>query len=89
MVGWDGAGPHLNCAGVESEGLCFDRRGYDAARGLLELVGLNPDTALAREFDALNARFVCANCPSDGPYEVLTWRECVSAALTTFPYPAR
>ena len=38
---------------------------------------------------ALNARFVCANCPSDGPYEVLTWRECVSAALTTFPYPAR
>ncbi|KAL1746237.1 hypothetical protein HDZ31DRAFT_62381 [Schizophyllum fasciatum] len=83
MVGWDGAGPHLNCAGVESEGLCFDRRGYDAARGLLELVGLNPDTALAREFDALNARFVCANCPSDGPYEVLTWRECVIHMFNT------
>ncbi|TRM67379.1 hypothetical protein BD626DRAFT_554587 [Schizophyllum amplum] len=83
MVGWDGAGPHLNCAGVESEGLCFDRRGYDAARGLLELVGLDPDTALAREFDSLNARFVCANCPTDGPYDVLTWRECVIHMFNT------
>ncbi|KIY49140.1 hypothetical protein FISHEDRAFT_41990 [Fistulina hepatica ATCC 64428] len=88
MVGWDGAGPHLSCAGVEADGLMYDGRGAEAARSIARLVGLDPETVLARELDMLDARFVCANCPANALFQVLTWRECLLHAFNTADNPA-
>lgn len=91
LIGWDGAGIHLKCGALRKfwdRRLHFTRRGFDAARELVKLANLDPNTALAREMDKVDARFVCASCPQirfkgfQGR-QALLWRECVSLARST------
>lgn len=81
LIGWEGAGSHMRCGALRSyyEGrVHFNQRGYEAAVALVELLQLNPKTALARDLDKLAVRFLCENCtPVDGGLKAYTWRECV------------
>ena len=62
LIGWDGAGPHLRCGALQTHWdrrLHFSRRGYEAARTLVELVGWDVGRATVVEMDGFDGRFVC------------------------------
>ncbi|KAJ7124435.1 hypothetical protein C8R44DRAFT_148235 [Mycena epipterygia] len=86
LIGWDGAGVHVRCPRHE-----FAPYGAAAARELVRLVGLDPETTTAAEMDRLcgngrvgdqERRFLCALCPvirykrMRGRW-AMRWRECV------------
>lgn len=85
LIGWHDAGAHLRCGSLRmhwDHRLHFSPRGHDAATALIELLGLDPTSALATDLDRLDSRFMCANCPEvrqRGPNgrAILKWRECV------------
>ena len=85
LIGWDGAGPHLRCGVLQTHWdrrLQFSRRGYEAARVLVELVGWDVGRATVVEMDGFDGRFVCGGCrvsgeEGEGGRKALTWRECV------------
>lgn len=86
MIGWDGAAPHLRCGALRrywDRRLHFNQRGFNVATTLVELVGLDPKTTIARDMDALDYRFICHNCPLEsfrGGYQghkAYKWHECV------------
>ena len=80
LIGWDGAGPHLRCGALQTH---WDRsrRGYEAARALVELVGWDAGRATVVEMDGFDGWFVCGGCRASGGEgegrKALTWRECV------------
>ena len=85
LIGWDGAGPHLCCGALQTHWdrrLHFSRRGYEAARALVELVGWDAGWATVVEMDGFDGRFVCGGCRAsggegEGGRKALTWQECV------------
>ncbi|KDR85945.1 hypothetical protein GALMADRAFT_395624 [Galerina marginata CBS 339.88] len=81
LIGWDGVVPHMGCRELEQsweKKLHFSRRGHDAAKVLVRLLGLDPATTKVWEMDALDKRFVCLICP---PTRVgrtaYTWQDAV------------
>ena len=72
LIGWDGAGPHLRCGALQTHWdrrLHFSRRGYEAARALVELVGWGGGRATVVEMDGFHGRFVCGGCRAGGGEE--------------------
>ena len=69
LIGWDGACPHLRCGALQTHWdrrLHFSRRGYEAARTLVELVGWDVGRATVVEMDGFDGRFVCGGCRVSG-----------------------
>ncbi|KAL0950793.1 hypothetical protein HGRIS_007558 [Hohenbuehelia grisea] len=66
-----------------STSLNYNPRGAAAVKSLAELVRLDPASAVPRDFDRIDARFVCAHCPmvsvSSRPKgkAAMSWRKCV------------
>ena len=79
LIGWEEAGVHTSCEVEVRHGdqdpttiencFQFNQAAYDTIALVLRLIGLDPDTALARNVDALNKRFLCMKCPPS----VRTW----------------
>ena len=62
LIEWDGAGQHLCYGALQTHWdrrLHFSRRGYEAARMLVELVGWDAARAMVVEMDGFDGRFVC------------------------------
>ncbi|KAJ7124419.1 hypothetical protein C8R44DRAFT_875455 [Mycena epipterygia] len=98
LIGWEGAGAHLRCRSLQR---FWDRRphfapeGAAAARELVRLVGLDPETTTAAQMDRLcgngkegeeEKRFLCALCPTQGRKGIrgrpaMRWRECVQHTI--------
>ncbi|KAJ7775650.1 hypothetical protein DFH07DRAFT_87474 [Mycena maculata] len=98
LIGWEGAGAHLRCRSLAR---FWDHRphyapeGAAAARELVRLVGLDPETTTAAEMDRLcgdgregngEKRFLCVLCPTEGYKGVrgrraMRWRECVQHTI--------
>ncbi|TFK63919.1 hypothetical protein BDN72DRAFT_963601 [Pluteus cervinus] len=85
LIGWKAFNGHLACPFRSwRDKLEYSYVGATAASALVTLAGLDPQTALETDVDALDYRFTCANC-SIGPtgrrgyrgHKAWTWRECV------------
>ncbi|KAJ6538327.1 hypothetical protein DFH09DRAFT_1398671 [Mycena vulgaris] len=87
LIGWEGAGAHLRCRSLQRfwQGRPhYAPEGAAAARELVRLVGLDPETATAAQMDQLcgEKRFLCGLCPIEKYKRVrgrwaMRWRECV------------
>ncbi|KAJ7211565.1 hypothetical protein GGX14DRAFT_623058 [Mycena pura] len=94
LIGWEGAGAHLRCRSLHrfwNHRPHYAADGAAAARALVRLVGLDPETTTAAQMDRLcgdgragdtEKRFLCALCPAQRHKRVrgrhaMRWRECV------------
>ncbi|KIK00184.1 hypothetical protein K443DRAFT_7849 [Laccaria amethystina LaAM-08-1] len=69
LIGWNGAGPHLRCGALPTHWdnrPHFSRRGYEAPRALVELVGWDGGRATVVEMDGFDGRFLCGGCSASG-----------------------
>ncbi|KAJ6538139.1 hypothetical protein B0H19DRAFT_1181799 [Mycena capillaripes] len=87
-IAWGEVRAHLGWCTKPSD-MCFSPIGYWAARRLVELLGMDPQTTTDDDMDEADARFVCENCPVEQPdrlpgREVLRWRECVQHAVSCY-----
>ncbi|KAJ7176242.1 hypothetical protein C8R43DRAFT_1197867 [Mycena crocata] len=64
----------------------FSERGSAAARDLVLLLGLDPETATASDMDNQDARFICGGCRLP-KREALSWRDCVRHAENNLHTP--
>ena len=69
--------------------LHFSRKGYEAARALVELVGWDAGRTTVVEMDGFDGWFVCGGCrvsggEGEGGRKALTWRECVCFSCLLF-----
>ncbi|KAJ7663226.1 hypothetical protein DFH06DRAFT_345969 [Mycena polygramma] len=84
-ISWAELRAHLGwCTTVD--GVHRSSLGYTAARRLVVLLGLDPETTTDAQMDSIDARFLCEDCPVAPPGrlpggEALRWRECVQHAL--------
>lgn len=80
LVGWDYAGPNRfhDIGYLESPSA-----GVKMAWLLVDLAGLDPLTATAKEMDKADLRLICGLCPMHGSRgkPVYTWREGVSLCM--------
>ncbi|GLB43710.1 hypothetical protein LshimejAT787_1402220 [Lyophyllum shimeji] len=85
LIGWNIAVAHLLEDSLhlldlaEGPPLRVNEPGCVAARSLLELLGLHPQTTLADDMDKSDACFICLECEgANGVSVPLSWRECVA-----------
>ncbi|KAF8191225.1 hypothetical protein BJ912DRAFT_306368 [Pholiota molesta] len=94
FVGWEDAGIHLACLHMPpflpsridtAAYIHFSDIGYQALKNLASLLHLDLRSALAKDFDALNKRFICKTCKFHRQgglhgHHSMTWRECLNHA---------
>ncbi|KAF8213024.1 hypothetical protein K438DRAFT_2010155 [Mycena galopus ATCC 62051] len=85
LVGWKDAGAHRE-RGCNVSSVTFSESASTAACALVRLVGLDPRSATADHMDALDARFICDDCPIEQHgRKAMGWRICLLHASQNAP----
>jgi hypothetical protein len=73
--------------GVKGLRVEYSWRGAEAAHALLQVLQLDPASTTVSTLEKFGGHFICASCPPDVVQSQLSWRSCVSRALTNYGTP--